>query len=769
MKFSEKFVCECREYSTYEKNVPAPIFRKSFVLDGEAELAEITVCGLGFYELFVNGKKITKGYLAPYISNSDHYTYFDVYDIRAMLVKGENVVGVMLGDGHQVGKTDSWKFRFNATNSAPLLAINVNIKYGENALVFEGTDFVCKKGPIIFNDLRSGVFYDARLEEAGWNAPGFEEIDWHTPILAPRVRGKKKLCEAEPIRVTKELKPISIVKGEMQPYKCSRQITEFLASLKTFEGPAPIDGGYIYDFGVNAAGIFRLKIKGERGQKISIQCGEQLVDGKLTANNINYYPNGFSQRDIYYLKGDGEEVFEPMFTYHGFRYLYITGITEEQATEELLTYLVMNSALEERGTFECSDPVANKIFEMGRVSDLANFYYFPTDCPHREKNGWTGDASMSAEHMIMTIGAENSWREWLHNIRAAQLESGMLPGIVPTYDWGYEWGNGPAWDSVIFNLPYFAYKYRGDIGIIEENATAMMRYLEYISKRRFKDGEKTGLVAIGLGDWVPVGRATSDYEAELAFTDSVMVIDICRKASEMFGVIGLTLNKAFADALGAEMLDSVRKAYIDISTMTVKSKLGEAAKDISNNRCQTSQAMGIFYDIFTEAEKPAATDVLVDIINSDGGSITSGFLGLRVIFHALSDNGHADLAYKMITKKEYPSYGHWVEKGETALLEQFYPYDEYYSSSKNHHFLGDVVNWFMSAVGGLRVQSADFVQVSPNFIKSLEHCTVTHKLPCGDIGIHWERVNGVPELSVETTGNVKYEIVLKNGQTAKIK
>ena len=745
MQFSKKFVCEDTAYSTYEKNVPAPLFRKSFEISGDVESAGILICGLGFYDLFVNGQKITKGLLAPYISNPDHICYYDEYDISKYLKSGENVIGVMLGDGFVVGKTDSWDFKDNITNSAPLLALTAKITDSEKTLCFEADDFVCKKGPVIFNDLRSGVFYDARLEEDGWCDIGFREEGWHKPVCdAYRPRGTAKICEVEPIKVYREIKPVSIKEGEIIPYKPNHNHVPFLQSITPFEPSAELSGGYIYDFGENNAGILRLKVKGERGQKISLQCGEQLTDGKLNYSNINLYPAGFSQRDIYYCKGDGEEVFETMFTYHGFRYVYVTGITEEQATEDLLTYLVASSDLEERGSFECSDDVANTIYEMGRRSDKSNFFYFPTDCPHREKHGWTGDASMSAEHMILTIGAEKSWREWLNNIRCAQLPHGELPGIVPTDSWGYAWGNGPAWDSVLFNLPYFAYKYRGDKEIIKENACAMLRYLEYVSRRR----DEKGIVAIGLNDWLPVerndGKPKSD--AALGFTDSVMVLDICRKSAEMFDAVDLPLHKTFAENLGKEMLEAIRREYIDFDTYVVE------------GRYQTTQAMAIFYDVFEESEKQRAFEVLKEIIAEDSYSITSGFLGLRVIFHVLSQFGEADLAYKMITKPDFPSYGYWVECGETTFLENFYIYNEYEFDSKNHHFLGDVLNWFMSSPGGIKVQNSNEVVISPDFVEALDWCRTSHKLPGGEVSVYWKRNGDEIDLTVKTTGDIKCEI-----------
>ncbi len=744
MEFSTKFVSECNEYSTYEKNVPAPLFRKSFILDKKADEAQIIICGLGFYELFVNGKKITKGHIAPYVSNTDHYTYFDKYDIAKYLNIGENVIGIMLGDGFLVGKTNTWSFKYNVMNSAPMLALSAEIRCGDKELSFEADEFVCKKGPVIFNDLHSGVFYDARLEEKGWNDAGFIEKDWHAPIAAVRPRGKARLCKAEPIKIYREIKPVSIKKGELAPYVCSGQITDNDAKLNTFEKGAPLKGGYIYDFGENNSGIFRLRIKGKRGQKVSLQCGEQLVDGKLDYSNINFFPDGFSQRDIYYLKGEGEEVFEPMFTYHGFRYVYVSGITEEQATENLLTYLVMSSDLEERGTFECSNKLVNAIYQMGRRSDISNFFYYPLDCPHREKNGWTGDASVSSEHMIMTIGAEGSWREWLFNIRAAQDLQGRLPGIVPTDKWGYEGLTGPAWDSVLFNLPYFAYKFRGETDIIKENAGAMLRYLEYISKKR----DERGIIEYGLGDWVPVNKNNeADYEAALGFTDSVMVLDMCRKSAIMFDAVGLELHKQFAQRLGEQVLAAIRKEYVNLDTYVVK------------NRCQTSQAMALFFDVFTEDEKQKGFEVLMDILREDKFVLTCGFLGIRVIFHVLAEHGQAELAYHMITKKDFPSYGNWVHNGETTFLEWFKEYDGYCPYSKNHHFLGDVVNWFMSIIGGLKIQNSNFVIVSPNYLEDIDWCRTTHKLPSGEIEIYWERKDGKIDLKVQTKGTVQYKIV----------
>ena len=751
MKFSRIFVSECLEKSSFKKHVANPIFRKSFELKKAVERAEITICGLGFYDLYVNGKKITKGYLAPYISNPNHIVYYDNYEISSYLRVGENVIGVMLGDGFINSKTCIWSFNENVFNSAPKMAISVELFEDGGVREFEATDFVCKKGAYTFNCLRSGVFFDNRLYEAGWCDVDFVEENWHAPISVPRPSGKAKLCEAEPIKVTREIKPVKIYRGKLSPYVERVGVAAMIEKEGIERDPHDRENGYVFDFGENNSGIYRLKIKGERGQVVDVQCSERITpDGEVDYNNVHYYPDGYSQRDKYTLSGEGVEIFEPQFTYHGYRYLYITGITEEQATEDLVTYLVMSSDLKRTGGFTCSDETVNRILEAAGRSDISNFFYFPNDCPHREKNGWTGDASISSEHLVMTLDCERSFEEWLNNIRLAQGEDGIIPGVIPTDTFGYTWGNGPTWDSVLFNLPFYLFKYRGNTKVIRDNAHAMLRYLEYISRKR----DRRGLVEYGLGDWVPVGRKNADdYEAPLGLTDSVMVVDMCRKAEVMFDAIGFNLHKDFANKLGGEMLEAVRKEYINFSTMTVKSE------------CQSAQALSIFYGIFTESERKLATDKLVEIIERDGKFFTVGFIGLRTMFHVLANAGYADLAHYMITREEFPSYAYHINSGETTMPEAFKTTlnNKESRDSKNHHFLGDVTNWYIRCVAGIDVVAHDKVNIKPNFIEGLDFAEAYYDLPSGRVSARWERVDGGVSVTVDAPDGVLCEIELESG------
>ncbi len=755
LDFSTKFVCAKKEYSTFAKHERAPLFRKSFTLANVPENAEILISGLGFYQLFINGKDITKGFLAPYISNPEDIVYYDSYDLASYLVKGENVIGVMLGAGMQNLMTNVWEFNKTKFTSSPKLALTFEAKCGDEVISFEADAFKCTDGPITFNNHRCGVHYDARLEKDGWDKAGFDDSDWHAPLAADIPNSYAKICEAEPLAVRSEFAPVAVYKGKLAKYIPRSDVMVGLPDVLP-EGEFDHENGYVYDFGKNSAGVFRLVIKNTTpGQKISLQCGERLSpEGEVSYRNINYFPEGYSQRDIYICRGGDEEVFVPMFVYHGYQYLYVGGLRDDQATKELLTYIEFNTQLSDIASFKCSDEVSNKIYEIVDNSDKSNFHYFPTDCPHREKNGWTGDAAASAEHMAITMTVERSWREWMNNIRSAQSLDGHIPGIVPTTGWGFAWGNGPAWDRVIFDLPYYTYIYRGKTEMITENAHMMLRYLELLTRQRNEDGL---IETWGLGDWCPNERKDAhDYAIPLGFTNGIMMMDMCKKAFVMFEAVGLRLHAAFAKTLGEETRKAVRERYIDFGTMTIEGCY------------QAGQAMAVYYDLLDEGEKKQAVDVLVDIIHKNDDHMRVGYLGSRCLFHVLAKYGYADLAYKMISRTDAPSYGELVAKGLTTLPEILRgDYSDDSSLSLNHHFFGDVKHWYLRTVLGINVnpreKDPNEVVIAPIFIEALSFAEGSYKTPDGEIFIKWQRDGENILLTVKKQGEAKTRVKLPNG------
>lgn len=457
-----------------------------------------------------------------------------------------------------------------------------------------------------------------------------------------------------------------------------------------------------------------------------------------------FFPDGFMQSDVFVCSGN-EDVFEQRFAYYGYRYCYVWGITESQATDELLTAIEAYSDIKQIGDFTCSDDDANRLYHMVQRSDITNFVYFLTDCPHREKNGWTGDISLSAEHVMLSYDGEKSLREWLLHLRKSQTEEGELPGVAPNTEFGYGNYTGPTWDGVLFNVPYVLWVYRKNTDVILENAHAMLRYLEFISRKR----DENGMVAHGrLGDWCPVGGNAVSWKIPLELTQNLMLMDICDKASKMFDAVSLNMHKNFADTLYAEVRDAARK-YIDFDTMTVK------------GNCQSSQAMALYYGLFDETEKQKAFSVLLDIIHRDGNSMQGGILCLRVLFHVLSEFGESELAYNMICKREYPSYGYLLDKGFTTLPESFPKDYTNAETSFNHHFFGDISHWFVRHVAGINILN-DKIVIKPNFIKKLDFAKASYELSDGSVlKVSWERRDDKKYI-VKISG-AKTEFIVPNG------
>ncbi len=748
---SRKFIAATRAVSSYDKPVPAPCLRRSFIVPEDLVQAKFTIAAPGFYELYLNGERITRGFLAPYLSNPDHFIYYDEYDLTARLRPGKNTLGILLGNGMQdCFGGHCWDFEKAPWRGSPRTAFALELTTSGSTQTIEADEGVLTAdSPIFFNDLRSGERYDARREMPGWSLPEFDDSAWSPAIPVECPRGEGRIGIHAPIAVTREIAPVDVRPGRITHMDEPRG--DINPSRIDVSADELEKVGILYDFGENAAGLCRLKIKGQPGQKIILQFGETLAeDGGLDLRNMQFMPPTFNQRDVYLLKGDPDgEVWTPCFTFHGFRYCLVMGMTEEQATPDALTYLVMNGDFQPKGEFSCSDPLANQLFEAIQRSNLANFYYFPTDCPHREKNGWTGDASVSAEQFMLSQSFDASIREWLNNVRAAQAENGSLPGIVPTGGWGYAWGNGPAWDAALFNLPFYQWKYRGDEEIVRENAAAMVRYLDYIFTRR----DEKGLIHVGLGDWCQAEQDGAPL-APLALTDTLMILDIAQKAEIMLCAVGMNERAAYARILRDQLMQDARRELIDPATLTA---LGN---------CQASQAMAIAYGLFTQDEIPGAVEVLTDMIHQNDDLLKVGILGARVMFEVLAENGYATLAYAVAMTERFPSFGRWMAQGETALPENFQKPDDF-PASRNHHFFGSILGFFMICVCGLQInpllRDPDEIRISPRIPDQLNHAECWHETPAGRIYTSWEREKGEILLTVAALDGHHGEILLRDG------
>ncbi len=727
--FTKNFIESGFGMSEYFDLVPAPMFRKAFYVDGVPVSAKLKLTGLGYYRAFVNGVEITRGLLSPYTSNIDHLVYFDDYDIAPYLRSGENVLAVTVGNGMRncLGGRN-WRLNKARFRGAPIMACVCTITDGAgDVTTFEADEsFRTHKSPILYDDLRIGEVYDARLEAEteGWMLPGYDDSAWSCAVMAEMPRGEQRVSISPPIKPRGVLTPVKIWEEE---------------------------GTFVYDFGQNGAGLITLHTDAEAGRRIVVEFAEYLMDGRFYNDTImsigenSGLPHRAQTAD--YTSKGGTQVYTPSFCYEGFRYAKVHGITKEEATPERLTFTLMNTELHERGSFHCSDPVLNELQRITREASLSNMHHIPTDCPHREKNGWTADAALSMVHLLLNLDIDDMFTEWMRSVAANMNDKGALTGLIPAADWGYDSWNGPAWDAVLFEVPFRLWQYRDDRRAMKIAAPAMFRYVAYTLGRR----DERGLVAIGLGDWC---APHDNIKSPLAFTDTVMCYDVSRKAAAMYDELGSPELATFCRGAAEGYLCALREHMID-------HKRAVAAGD-----CQTSQAMAIYYGIFEKHEIPQAVRELKRQIKETDGHLDTGVLGVRVLFRVLAEHGLMDLAYEMMIRPDAPSYGNMVARGETTLVEDFNEKGERINS-RNHHFLGDISAWFIECICGIKINpglerglagresyvrvGADTVEISPNLPTALTHAEAHHDTPYGRVSVKLWRDGKTGVVNMELT------------------
>ena len=732
MKYSTNFISATENYSTYTDFVPVPYLRKSFELDFAAEKAEMLVCGLGFYEFWLNGEHLTRGCLAPYISNPNDLLYYDRYDLTDKLKKGKNVIAFALGNGMQNNLGGAvWDFQLARFRSAPKLALCFECSGDGKKLCFEADEsFKDHTSPTYFDDHRCGERYDARNEVEGWNLPEFDDSEWNNAISVEAPSGECREGNHTLIKKIRELKPVSISKGHISHYPNPR---ENLPKVKLPEEEYSNEG-YIYDFGENISGIVRLKIKGRRGQKIVMTCGESLFDGGLDMFNIGeFQPVGMTQCQVYICKGEGEEIWEPMFCYHCFRYCFVTGIDEDKATEDLLTYVVMHAELHPVGGFTCSNELVNKLQDATVRSDLANIFYFPTDCPHREKNGWTGDGHLAIETALYNYDGITVYEKWLADHRDEQQPNGVLPDIIPTGGWGYGTANGLDWTSTIAIIPWNLYLFYGDTKPLEDCYENIKRYVDYVDRR-----SPGHLTSWGRGDWVPVRSQSS-----LELTSSVyFYVDatILARAAVLFG---READREHYAALAGKIRKAVNDKYLDRTA------------GIYASGTQTELSVPLMWGVVPEELTGKVAGNLARRVEEAGFHLDVGVLGAKAILNALSENGYADVACKVAMQDTYPSWGWWIVNGATTLLENW-NLEATRDISDNHMMFGEIGGWFFKGPGGIKpdpeAPGFKHILLRPNFV-GVDAFEASHDAPCGRIVSAWKRKGNTVTYRAEIPAN----------------
>lgn len=680
---------------------PCPLLRTEFHLDELPETGSCHICGLGFYELYINGKIVGDHVLDPAFTAYDKRVFYVTHDISAYLEKGINCVGVMLGNGWYNCQTDdAWNFAQASWRSLPKLLCQVNMRFsdGSEQVVVSDSKWKTHGGPIIFSDLRQGETFDARLEQKGWSLPGYDDSDWKNTQITAGPGGILVSQKCPPIRCHAEIKPVAMF-------------------------PAT-EGGVIYDLGQSISGWAQLRVAGPPGVEVTITYAELLTeDGNLDQSNISSLTKSERfQQDKYILKGKPVEIWSPRFVYHGFRYMRVTGLPGLPSLEHIRGVIV-HTDLARRGSFECSKPLFNSIHDCVINSTLFNYHGFPTDCPHREKNGWTGDAHLSAEQALLNFDMTAAYEKWLDDLADCQRPSGQLAAIVPAGGWGYNFGSGPAWDSAYPIIVWHLYEYTGDIEVVRRHFSGVSRYVDYLGA--IADGQ---IIFSGLGDWCPPEKGPWGHECPTALTSTAYYFKSASLVAKMAGILG---EKTAAEKF-SHIADQVKKAFLD--------RFFDLQTGIAASASQTAQACVIyqgFLDDNATAKKKAVAH-LVKAVNARDCHIWTGILGAKYVMDVLTRNGQADLAFTIASQTTFPSWGNWIRQGATTLWETWNG-----NASRMHHMFSDIGTWFYKALAGINPDPDHpgfrRVIIQPHPVKGLDWVSASHDSPVGLVVSEWRR------------------------------
>jgi alpha-L-rhamnosidase len=682
---------------------PAPYFRRQFEVPKEIARARACIAAAGLYELSINGAKVGDHRLDPMYTRFDRRTLYVVHDVTDMLHRGNNAVGVVLGNGwynHQ--SLAVWDFHNAPWRNRPAFCFELHVTYtdGSTGVVVSDLDWKTAPGPIVFNSIYTGEHYDARLEQQGWDTPGFDDAGWGG------VRYRQAPSQ-------------NIVAQQTVPI---RAVREFPArQMRRFD-----DRTYVFDMGQNMSGVTRVRIAGKEGTTVRIAHGERLTPGgRLDLSNIDVYYRGDRdtepfQTDIFTLSGRGEEEFTARFGYKGFRYVEVTADRPVELRAGSVTALFVHSDVPPAGRLSTSSALVGGLWDATNNACLSNLMGYPTDCPQREKNGWTGDGHLAIETVLYNFDAITVYEKWLADHRDEQQPNGVLPDIIPTGGWGYGTANGLDWTSTIAIIPWEVYMFYGDSRLLRDCYDNIRRYVDYVAG--IADGY---LTTFGRGDWVPVSEGSN-----LELTSSVYFYVDALILARAAGIFGHTADAEKYSVLAEGIRRAINDKYLDRD------------RGIYAGGTQTELAVPLRWGVVPDDMRASVAANLNRRVEQAGFHLDVGVLGAKALLDALNDNGYGATAWRVATQDTYPSWGWWVVNGATTLLENW-DLEATRDISDNHMMFGEIGGWFFKGPGGIRPDPSrpgfKHILLAPYFPEGLDRFEARHTSPYGEIVSGWER------------------------------
>ncbi len=687
--------------------LPAPHLRKEFKINGKIARATLYATAQGFAEMHLNGKRIGDEYFMPGWTDYRKRIYYRTYDVSSMLEPGANAIGAILGDGWFRGNISIKGQNQYGKHIRVKAQLQIDYADGRSEVIASDSTWKAAFGPILESDMQAGETYDARKEMPGWDRPGFDARNWSAVNVGSALNGNPLIqaYPGVPVRRMQELPALNL--SEPQPRK------------------------FVFDLGQNFSGWIRLKVKGAAGEKIVMRFGEMLnADGTVYTENLR----SARVTDTYICKGDGEEAWEPHFTFHGFRYVEMTGLSAKPNLETV-TGIVVHSDAPLTSSFECANPMLNQLHSNIVWGQRSNYLEIPTDCPQRdERLGWTGDTQVFIRSGAYHQDVSAFFTKWNVDLMDTQNRAGTFGNQAPVFH-----GHGsPGWANAGIICPWTIYHVYGDVRMVARHYDQMARFIEHGKSKGLK-----GPGNIGFGDWLAIGSETPKdliSAAYFAYCTSLMM------------EIADTLDKSEDAEKYRQLLEAIKSDF--------QRSFVQADGTIAGNS-QTAYCMAICFDLLTDQQREQAAAHLVERVKAKDYHLSVGFLGVNILLPALTEIGRSDLAYQLIQNKTYPSWGYSIEQGATTIWERWNSYTKKDGfgpvgmNSFNHYAYGSCSEWMFRSMLGIDTDGVGYkkIKMKPEFDKSVPWAKGHYDSIHGRIGSDWKWNDGMFEWTVTLPPN----------------
>jgi alpha-L-rhamnosidase len=721
-----------------DKIPPSPLLRKEIQINKKVKSAYLSATAMGYYEAYINGNKAGNQVLAPEFTDYDSHHQFQTYDVTDLLVPGVNVLGAMLADGWYVGARWSHNLRGGYGFFRKYIG-QLFVTYEDGTSETIGTDNTWKYtpvGPVTEASLFKGEIYEARNEHPGWDYPGFNDSEWLTVTAYPDEKVNLVAQMNEPLAVINELKPVSVHK---------------IGHNK-----------YIFDMGQNMVGWCRLSLPYNPGQRIRFQFGEMLYeDGSLYTDNLR----AATQVDLY-IPADGQKaiVYEPRFTYHGFRYVEIDGLTQAPQTDNLLGKVVASSS-PIVGSFACSSKDVTKLWENIRWTQWGNLTSFPTDCPQRdEREGWSADAQIFSQTAIYNLDMAGFYTKWARDLRDSQRPDGRFPDIAP-HDGVEGFFNSPGWSDAGVVIPWRLYQNYGDITTIAQQYEAMKKYVDCIYERN-PDLLWLNFIGAMNGDWLNGNTIQSkDYpKTGSKVPNDVFATAYFAHSTQLLANSAKLLGKTSDYQHYNQLATSIRQAFVK-NFVTPDGKI--------KGDTQAGYAMALHMQLLPENLRAKAAANMVEAVKAFDYRISTGIHATIWLMNQLSEYGYSDVAYRLLTSHRFPSWLYSVDQGSTTIWERWDGYvagrgfQDPGMNSFNHVAIGAVGEWLYSHILGIQLDETQpgfrHFYIKPVPGADLEWATGSYHAITGNIEVSWTDKNDTFTVDVTVPANTTATVVLPFG------